>query len=133
LVVAVLATLLTVPDLRADDLRGSNRILCTAVQATRCTMDDDCEIGAPWNWNIPQFIEVDLTAKTLATTKASGEQRSTPIKNFERQAGHIFLQGLEGGRAFSFAIDEETGMLSAAVAADGVTVGVFGACTPMAR
>jgi hypothetical protein len=38
---------------------------------------------------------------------------------------------LENGRAFSLVINESTGMLSAAVARDGKSVGVFGACTPM--
>jgi hypothetical protein len=118
---------------RADDVRGADRILCTAVEATRCVMGGDCEMGAPWNWNIPQFIEVDLNAKTLATTKASGEQRTTPIKNLEKIGGHVYLQGIQGGRAFSFTIEEESGDLAAAVASDGVTVSAFGACTPMNR
>ena len=42
----------------------------------------------------------------------------------------LFLQGVERGRAFSFAINETTGFVSAAVARDGLTVAVFGACTP---
>ena len=122
--------LLASSPLLADDLSGANKLLCTAVQATICSPDGDCLIGPPWNWNIPQFIEIDLVRKKLNTTKASGENRSTPIKNMERNDGAIFLQGVEGGRAFSFVIDEETGMASIAVARDGITVSVFGACTP---
>ena len=114
----------------ADDLTGADKLLCTSVQATRCFAEGDCEIGPPWNWNIPQFIEVDLGQKLLRTTKASGENRVTPIKNLERDSGKIFLQGIEGGRAFSLVIDEATGFLSAAVATDGVATAVFGACTP---
>lgn len=114
----------------ADDVTGADRILCTAVQATICDTSGECEIGSPWLWNIPQFIEVDFKAKTFGTTKASGENRQTPIKYIERADGLIFLQGVEGGRAFSFVIEEETGDLSAAVARSGVTVSVFGACTP---
>jgi phage terminase large subunit-like protein len=41
-----------------------------------CTSDGDCAAGNPWNWNIPQFIEVDLVKKQLGTTKASGETAS---------------------------------------------------------
>ncbi len=114
----------------ADDLTGADLILCTAVQATVCDTSGECEIGSPWLWNIPQFIVVDLKGKTFGTTKASGENRMTPIKNIEYADGLIFLQGVEGGRAFSFVIEEETGDLSAAVARNGVTVSVFGACTP---
>jgi hypothetical protein len=114
---------------RADDLTGANVLLCTAVQATVCTTDGDCEIGPPWNWNIPQFIQVDLGGKILRTTKASGENRSTPIKNLERVEGNIFIQGVERGRAFSFVIEEETGYATIAVAREGIGVTVFGACT----
>jgi hypothetical protein len=117
--------------LRADDLTGADQLLCTAVQATKCTDDGDCTQDLPWNLNVPQFIQVDLKAKRLSTTKASGENRSTPIEYLKRENGLIVLQGFERGRAFSFVIGEATGMLSAAVAAEGRAVVVFGACTTM--
>ena len=113
-----------------DDLKGADRLLCSSVQATVCAVDDDCEIGPPWSWNIPQFIQVDLKGKRLSTTPASGEQRVTPIKLVERRNGSIVIQGFERGRAFSFVIDEASGQVSVAVAREGVTVSVFGACTP---
>ena len=114
----------------ADDLTGADRILCTSVQATVCFAEGDCEIGLPWSWGIPQFIEVDFEKETLSTTKASHESRETTFKSYERSEGLILLQGVERGRAFSFVIEEETGLLSAAIATDQMTVSVFGACTP---
>jgi len=126
------ASLLLVPSgVLADDLTGAEKMLCSAVQATVCWPEGDCEIGPPWNWNIPQFIEIDLDKKILSTTQASGENRKTEIRNLEREEGNIFLQGFEQGRAFSFVITEETGRLAVAVARDGITVSVFGACTPI--
>ena len=83
----------------ADDLTGEQVLLCTAVQVTICSYDGDCAIEPPWNVNIPQFVEVNLKDKKLATTKASGENRATPIKNLLRENGLIYLQGIEGGRA----------------------------------
>ena len=115
----------------ADDLTGAGRFLCTASQATICSVDGECLTESTWNLDIPHFIQVDLQAKTLSTTKASGENRSTPIKNVEREDGLIILQGAENGRAFSFVIAEEDGMASIAVARDGLSVAVFGVCTPM--
>jgi hypothetical protein len=115
----------------ADDLHGVDRILCSAVSATVCTVDGDCETDLPYNWNIPQFIEIDLAKKILSTTKASGENRQTPAATLARADGWIYLQGVEGGRAFSFVIDETTGLVSIAVARKGLTVSVFGACTVM--
>ena len=115
----------------ADDLTGQNRILCTAVEVTRCMESGTCSSELPWNLNIPQFIEIDLTAKTFSTTKASGENRATAIRTQIREEGLLVLQGFEAGRAFSFVIHEESGMVSVAVARDGLTVSIFGACTPM--
>jgi hypothetical protein len=115
----------------ADDLTGSSAFLCTAVQSTVCDSSGDCETKPPWSLNIPQFIEVDLGQKLLRTTVASGQNRVTPIEYSERADGMIFLQGAEGGRAFSFAINETTGMATVAVARDGKGVVVFGACTPL--
>lgn len=115
----------------ADDLTDHDRLLCTPVEVTRCTEGGTCTSEVPWNLQIPQFIEVDLKAKTFATTKASGENRATPIRSVLREEGLIVLQGFEQGRAFSFVIHEETGMVSVAVARDGLTVSIFGACTPM--
>ena len=123
---------LAAPLLMADDLTGANRLLCTAVQATSCNDDgDDCVTDVPWVFNIPQFIEVDLSQKLLKTTKAADEARQSPINSMTRADGTIVLQGLELGRAYSFVINEKTGRLSAAVARDGITVAVFGACTPL--
>jgi hypothetical protein len=115
----------------ADDITGADKLLCSSVQATICWSDGDCEIGSPWNWDIPQFIEIDLEERTLSTTEASGENRETPIKSLDREDGAIFLQGFEQGRAFSFVITESTGRLAAAVAREDITVSVFGACTPL--
>ena len=115
----------------ADDLTGEKMILCTAVQVTLCTDSGDCVVENPWNLNVPQFIEINLKDKRMSTTKASGEDRSTPIRTLEREDGQIFLQGVEAGRAFSFVIGEKTGLASIAVAREGKTVSVFGACTPM--
>ena len=67
----------------------------------------------------------------MSTTATSGENRMTPIRGVTREGGEIVLQGFEAGRAFSFVIEEETGMASVAIAREGMTVSVFGACTAM--
>ncbi len=131
IVVTALAATLTAAGGRADDLKGASRLLCTAVQATACQEDGDCAVDLPWNLNVPQFIEVDLAGKSLSTTKASAENRATPIAHLTREAGLIVLQGFEKGRAFSWVISEDTGRAAVAVATDGKAVAVFGACTPM--
>ena len=115
----------------ADDLTGSSEFLCVPVQATLCTEDGECAVELPWKVNIPQFIEVDLEARRLSTTAASGENRTTPIEHLSRDGETFIIHGFEMGRAFSWVIDEGTGRVTAAMVTDGMAIAVFGACTPM--
>lgn len=131
LLAALAILVLASAPLAADDLTGSESFLCTAAQATLCSADGECVSAPPWELQIPNFIKIDLAAKQLGTTEASGERRVTPIENLVREDGMIVLQGFEDGRAFSFLIAEDTGMASIAVARDGLTVTVFGPCTPV--
>jgi hypothetical protein len=114
----------------ADNVSGSNELLCSAAHATRCFANGECKTGPVWEWDIPMFIEIDLDGKKLSTTAASGVNRATPIKTLERVGGMIYLQGVEGGRAFSFVISEDTGFLSVGMATEGMALAAFGGCTP---
>ena len=74
---------------------------------------------------------MDLAAKRLSATKASGLNRTSTLDYVKRVDGHIVLQGFENGRAYSILIDEKTGEMSSAVSAVGCGITVFGACTPL--
>jgi hypothetical protein len=126
---AALAFALPVSTL-ADDLTGADRFLCASSRVVRCYSVGDCDSGPPWEWNMPSFIQVDLKKKLLSTPAASAEQRRSPLTHVQRDAGQIIVQGTENGRALSMVIAEETGLASSAIALDGITVTVFGACTP---
>jgi hypothetical protein len=130
-VVALALAILSAPAM-ADDLTGATALVCSSSWANVCTADEVCESGPPWGWNIPQFVEVDLEEKTLSTTEASGENRLSPAEVLVRDDGLIFIQGREYGRAFSIVISEATGRMSASIAAEDVSISVFGACTPLA-
>lgn len=114
---------------QAEPITGAEKILCAAQQVQICLENDSCYASSTWELNVPEFVVVDLKKKTISTTKASNQNRSTPFTSVSRIEGLIYLQGLESGRAFSFVIDEATGRLTAAVARDGIAVNVFGACT----
>lgn len=125
-----LAFCLLAPPAGADSLTDAKRFICSAVEASLCSAEGECASGLSWDLQIPQFVLVDLDRKTLSTTEASGENRSTPILSQVREDGHIFLQGIQMGRAFSMVLKEDSGRASMAIAMDGLTLGVFGACTP---
>ena len=113
----------------AENLQGVNKMICGAGQAQICLETGDCYKEAPWELNMPDFVVIDLKKKTVSTTAASGLNRSTEFTKVDRTDGLIYLQGIEGRRAFSFVINEPTGRMTAAVSLDGISVTVFGACT----
>lgn len=128
-VIAALCLSFLCGQLWAENITGENRLLCASNSVLICVEDGECFDVPPRDLDVPQFIIVDTRKNTLSTTAASGEKRSTTINGLEREEGRVYLQGIEGGRAFSFVIEEDSGAMSAAVAHEGLTVSVFGACT----
>jgi hypothetical protein len=114
----------------ADSVKDAGRLLCVPGTVSHCVLGKGCDMELPETENVPEFIEVDLKKKTLSATKASGQDRTTPILSQARSAGHIYLQGVEDGRTFSMVISESTGDLTFVVATDGETASMFGGCTP---
>ncbi len=123
------ASLLVASTAFADSVKDVDKILCSTSRIVVCFEDGECVDSLPWEFNVPQFVVIDTKEKTISTTKASNENRSTPIRAIQREAGTLILQGIEDGRAFGFVIDETTGLMTVSVARDGLSVSVFGACT----
>ncbi|MDH3333729.1 MAG: hypothetical protein OEM30_04965 [Gammaproteobacteria bacterium] len=114
---------------QADNLDGVDRMICAAAQVQICIESDACYAASAAELGIPNFVIIDTKKKTISTTKTSEENRSTAFSSVSRNDGLIYLQGIEGGRAFSFVIEEAGGYMTVSVARDGVAVNVFGACT----
>ena len=113
----------------AENLEGVDRMVCAAMDVQICIEYDACYTAAPVDLGVPEFVIIDTDDKTISTTKSSSEKRSTGFNSLLKEDGLIYLQGVEGGRAFSFVIDEASGRMTVAVSRDGVSVSVFGACT----
>lgn len=114
---------------QADNLEGVDEMLCAAAQVQICVENDTCYSTTAASLGVPDFVVIDTGKKSISTTKASNENRSTSFSTVQKVDGLIYLQGIEGGRAFSFVIDEATGRMTVAVSRDGLSVSVFGACT----
>ena len=115
----------------AEPIVGANRILCSSTNLGVCVDTGECETGPAWTLDVPEFIEIDLTKKTLSATEASGRKRVSQAANMIRDGVSIVLQGVENGRAYSISIEESSGRMTAAVARGWLGVVVFGQCTPM--
>jgi hypothetical protein len=125
----VIAGLATAGLAYAENLDGVDRMVCAAMDVQICIEYDSCYTAAPMDLGVPEFVIIDTDDKTISTTESSGEDRSTTFNSVQKEDGLIYLQGVEGGRAFSFVIDEESGRMTVAVSRDGMSVSVFGACT----
>lgn len=113
----------------AENLEGVDELLCAAGRAQICFENGECFAATPAELDIPSFVLIDTKKKTVSTTKASGENRSSLFSSVERSDQTIYLQGKEGERVFSFVIDEYSGFMTVGVIRDGISVTVFGACT----
>lgn len=126
-----LTALLVSGALMADEVTGSDSLLCYALSAARCELDGNCVQTQPWELNLPDFIKLDLKAKRATTTEASGFLRETAIRTVERGNGSILLQGVQGERAFSWLIAEATGEGTLTVSSPAAGLTLFTVCTPI--
>ena len=124
-----LASVLYCGAVLADDISGSDSLLCYGLSAARCEIGEACEAVAPWQLNLPDFVKLDLRGKRIQTTAASAEDRETPLQSVQRDNGAILIHGAQGERAFSWLIDEMSGDGTLSVAGHGQGVTVFTVCT----
>ena len=92
-----LASLLYCGAVFADDVSGSDSLLCYGLSATRCELGEACETVEPWQLNLPDFVKLDLRGKRIQTTAASAEQRETPLQSVQREQRHDSDSGLARG------------------------------------
>ena len=126
----MLATALFSGSLWADDLTGSETLLCYGWAAAVCHIEGECDETTPWQLNMPDFLKLDLDRGIAETTETAPEARETELQTIEREDGIIILQGRQGERAFSWLISEATGEGTLTMSTLGEGITVFTLCTP---
>lgn len=112
----------------ADEITGSERLVCTAWQAISCSTEGECKTTEAWRLQLPDFLKVDLRAKELATPEGSAEQRASVIETITRREGLVFLSGSQQARGYTWVINEGTGEGTLAIVSDTTTITLFTAC-----
>ena len=123
--IAAVLDVAVVPALAAD-FDGSKPLICSAIEANDCALGIGCLKGLAEDVNVPQFIRLDFSEKTL-----SARGRTTTMQNHTRANGMLTIQGIENARAFSITVSENSGKLVGAIAGDEEGFVIFGACTPL--
>ena len=127
--------MITIPAF-AGDFDGSKPLLCAVIDIVECGSGGKCQQVTAEDVGIPRFLKVNFKKKTITATQASGNKKSTTIKNSEHIDGKLILQGAEDGIegvrdgvGWSIAIAEDTGNMVLSASGDDVGFVVFGACT----
>ncbi len=113
----------------AESLVDVDKFICSSGHAQVCFESGECFAMTPMDLDMPEFVIVDMKAKMISTTKASGLNRSSEFSSIARTENTISLQGTEGEKLFSFVFNEKSGYMTATIANDGYSVTVFGDCT----
>ncbi len=113
----------------ASDFDGSKPLLCAPTDLVSCEGAGDCRRATAEALNIPQFINIDIGARTLSGALAGGDEQTTGIGNVVSKDGRTILQGSESGRGWSVVIMHDTGEMSGAIAGDEMAFVLLGACT----
>ena len=114
----------------ASSLDGSKNIVCAVADVVGCTETGQCVEGTARSFELPAFVIVDAEKKAIRAAYESGlKDVSSPVKNMQRSADHLILQGVENGRGWGISINTKSGRMSASGVGDAVNFLVFGACT----
>ena len=130
---SVLFSLCMAPAASAGDFDGSRALVCAPTDMYECARGVECMRATADEINIPPFIHVDFSKKTIHGV-IRGKADTSPIKNLSTEDGRTILQGVDGGLAWSILIDQITGKMSMGVNAatqGGHPIGfsILGACT----
>jgi hypothetical protein len=115
----------------AGVLEGSRPLLCAVMHGTQCEAETQtCRSGAPWNLDLPVFIDIDFKKMTASTTRSDADVRQSKIEHMKELPGNMLsLQAAEGEYSWS-AVISDYGSLTLVIAGQDIAFTVFGACTP---
>jgi hypothetical protein len=68
----------------------SKPLLCAVTQVMDCRSEETCERESPEGVNLPRFLRLDLTQKTVATVD---QAQRAPVHYVDRVDGHLIVPG----------------------------------------
>ena len=117
----------------AAGLDGKANLICAAIDVVGCENRSGCLEGQAQDFELPDFLFVDIEKKQIRATDEAGYKEVSPIKNFEQTEKQMILQGVEkqqlGG--WTATINLQTGRVILSSAGPDVSFMVFGVCTAL--
>jgi len=99
---------------------------CALTRANECTPDQGCKAWSIAEMSLPNFVRIDLQAKTITSLDKAVEQSST-ITSIDHLDGMVVMHGTEM-RGWSIVLGEDSGDVTLSAAGDGEGFIVFGKC-----
>lgn len=112
-------------------LDGSKDIVCSVQNVMACVNERACVQGIASEFELPEFIILDIKKKILRAAYESGHKEISPVKKLEKNGQHLILQGVENSRGWDIAINTKTGRMNGAGVGDALSFLVFGTCTSL--
>ena len=139
IVCVFLGSIIAASTVGAGDFDGTRPLLISVIRVVECTPDGACREVSPARAELPQFMKIDFTNKTISA--AAGDDETPNQTSIERQEvvdGKLILQGAEDGYdkmrdglGWTMAISEENGQVVLTASGEQVAFVIFGASLPM--
>ena len=104
-------------------------MVCAAVSVVACGDGHVCYHGLASQFDLPEVMIVDMSAKQVRGTAESGLKQDSPIRHSESTGSQLILQGVENGHGWSMAIDRASGRMATALSGELANYMIFGTCT----
>ena len=115
----------------ASDIDGNSPLLCNFNGLASCSQDSgECLSGTPDEGNLPEFVEVDFSKKTVSGLWPRSQQRVSKMNNLVVLEDRIVAQGMDDNRPWSFVIDRVSGDFVGAEPGVSEGISIFGDCMP---
>ena len=129
---ANLLLVLTIPGgAAAGDFDGSKNLICAAIDVAACTegaQGPECMQGHSRTFGLAEFFRIDFDKKEIRATGNNADVVS-PIRNQDKTATQVIMQGVENDRGWTAAVNQSEGTLILTASGQNVSFMVFGACT----
>ena len=125
---AAIAALTISPASATNVFDGKTSLICSVTDVVACAETSRCIQGQARRFDLPQFITIDFANKQVHSTKESGSEVTSPIKNQQETRNQLILQGVENGHGWTLAIDRKHGRMTVGTTGEDVSYILFGAC-----
>lgn len=107
---------------------GSKKMICSVAETHECVEGQTCERGTAVHVRLPNLIRIDVGKKRIDILDEDRKDERTEIGRVQTAEDVLFLQGIEGTRAWSAAVHISNGAFVLSVTDPNDAVTAFGWC-----